>query len=63
MIEMTGLVDKDISIFYMFQKLEEIFNMLEMGKFFLIPKLDFEIITTIPETENTIGGINSILTL
>ena len=64
MIQMIGLIDKGIikTIFYMFQKLEEIFNMLEMAKTFCNSQIELqEMITTMSEIENIMGSINSIL--
>lgn len=61
---MIGSVDMGIiiTIFNMFQKLEEIFNILEMGKTSFNSQIKLqEMITTISEIENTIGRINILL--
>ena len=58
MIQVTGLADKDTTVFYKFQKLEEIFNMLEMGKIFFNSQIGLqEMITTISEIENTVNRL------
>lgn len=63
-MQMIGSVDKGIiiTIFNRFRKLEEIFNMWEMGKTSFNSQIKLqEMVTTISEIENTIGRINIML--
>lgn len=55
MTQIIGSVDKDITISHVFQNLEEIVNVLEMGNIFFSSQTGLqEMITTISETENTV---------
>lgn len=55
MTQIIGSVDKDIMIPHVFQNLEEIVNVLEMGNIFFSSQTGLqEMITTISETENTV---------